>query len=117
MTTCSTVHNDSMPHRSAVVARCVSRAGLLNGPEFTNINPSFMLRHLYRRFVVFSITLLTGTKSCIFSFLDTGCRGHPCPRKRETHGGFHIQIKFPEVPPPCSNSASELLVESWILEK
>ena len=21
----------------------------------------------------------------------TGCRGHPCPRKRETHGGFHIR--------------------------
>src|ERR1700722_2848776 len=23
--------------------------------------------------------------------LNTGCRGHPCPRKRETHGGFHIK--------------------------
>ncbi len=24
--------------------------------------------------------------------LDTGCRGHPCRRKRETHRGFHIQL-------------------------
>ena len=24
-------------------------------------------------------------------FLITGCRGHPCRRKRETHRGFHIQ--------------------------
>src|SRR5260370_36237765 len=23
--------------------------------------------------------------------LTIGCRGHPCPRRRETHGGFHIQ--------------------------
>src|SRR5580704_18564436 len=23
--------------------------------------------------------------------LDTGCRGHPCRRKRETHRGFHIK--------------------------
>src|SRR5258708_39741055 len=23
--------------------------------------------------------------------ISPGCRGHPCPRKRETHGGFHIQ--------------------------
>src|SRR5258708_2862571 len=23
------------------------------------------------------------------SVLITGCRGHPCPRKCETHGGFH----------------------------
>src|SRR5208337_698556 len=29
-----------------------------------------------------------GTKSCIL-ILDTGCRGHPCPRKCETRGGFH----------------------------
>src|ERR1019366_2215512 len=26
----------------------------------------------------------------IFS-LNIGCRGHPCPRKCETHGGFHIK--------------------------
>ena len=37
------------------------------------------------------LTLLTGTKSRIFSY--TGCRGHPCPGKRETHGGFHIQSR------------------------
>src|SRR5271155_1998059 len=24
--------------------------------------------------------------------LITGCRGHPCPRKRETRGGFHIKL-------------------------
>src|SRR3984893_10473685 len=24
-------------------------------------------------------------------FFFTGCRGHPCRRKRETHRGFHIQ--------------------------
>src|SRR5208283_42850 len=30
------------------------------------------------------------------SFLSIGCRGHPCPRKCETHGGFHIQFSdFP----------------------
>ena len=23
----------------------------------------------------------------------TGCRGHPCPRKRETHGGFHVKSR------------------------
>src|ERR1700685_1385855 len=23
--------------------------------------------------------------------LNAGCRGHPCPRRRGTHGGFHIQ--------------------------
>src|SRR5277367_1447886 len=44
MTTCSTVHIDSTPHRSAVVARCASSAGLLNGPELTNISPSFIGR-------------------------------------------------------------------------
>ncbi len=27
----------------------------------------------------------------IFSSLR--CRGYPCPRKWETHGGFHITIK------------------------
>ena len=30
--------------------------------------------------------------------ISTGCRGHPCPRKRETHGGFHIKssdLPFP----------------------
>jgi hypothetical protein len=27
----------------------------------------------------------------ISRFPITGCRGHPCRRKRETHGGFHIQ--------------------------
>src|ERR1700731_3897651 len=37
--------------------------------------------------------LLTGTKSRIF-FPNTGCRGHPCPRKCETHGGFPTEIKF-----------------------
>ncbi len=37
------------------------------------------------------LNLLTGTKSRIFSY--TGCRGHPCPGKRETHGGFHIQSR------------------------
>src|SRR5271154_5258574 len=26
------------------------------------------------------------------SFLKTGCRGHPCRRKRETHRGFHIKL-------------------------
>ena len=26
------------------------------------------------------------------SFLFTGCRGHPCRRKRETHRGFHFQL-------------------------
>ena len=31
------------------------------------------------------------SKAATPSFLNTGCRGHPCPRKRETHGGFHIQ--------------------------
>jgi hypothetical protein len=25
------------------------------------------------------------------ALMNTGCRGHPCPRKRETHGGFHIK--------------------------
>src|ERR1700730_437767 len=30
--------------------------------------------------------------------ISTGCRGHPCPRKRETHGGFHIQSS--ELPCP-----------------
>src|ERR1700684_4569093 len=25
------------------------------------------------------------------SFLTTGCRGHPCPRRCGTHGGFHIK--------------------------
>src|ERR1700686_5412270 len=24
--------------------------------------------------------------------ISTGCRGHPCRRKRETHRGFHIQF-------------------------
>src|SRR5271166_63561 len=27
-------------------------------------------------------------------FLSTGCRGHPCPRKCETHGGVSLTIKF-----------------------
>src|SRR5215470_17761929 len=42
MTTCSTVQIDSMPHRSAVVARCARSCGLLNGPELTNMRPSFI---------------------------------------------------------------------------
>src|SRR6202453_3292130 len=25
------------------------------------------------------------------SFLIIGCRGHPCPRRCGTHGGFHIK--------------------------
>jgi hypothetical protein len=37
------VHIDSIPHRSAVVARCASKAVLLNGPELTNIMPSFIV--------------------------------------------------------------------------
>src|SRR5579864_8393047 len=35
--------------------------------------------------------VLTGTKSRIFSYLYPGCRGHPCPRRCGTHGGFHIK--------------------------
>src|SRR5580693_2088773 len=41
---------------------------------------------IYSRYQV-----LTGTKSRILP--NTGCRGHPCPRKFETHGGFQIKIK------------------------
>jgi hypothetical protein len=34
-------------------------------------------------------------KGCPQHFaLNTGCRGHPCPRKRETHGGVSHLIKF-----------------------
>src|ERR1700722_4949793 len=31
------------------------------------------------------------------AFLSTGCRGHPCRRKRETHRGFHYNqvVLFP----------------------
>jgi hypothetical protein len=32
-----------------VVARCARRAGLLNGPELTNISPSFILCYLVSR--------------------------------------------------------------------
>src|SRR6202453_1328090 len=34
--------------------------------------------------------LLTGAAAPHLSFLNTGCRGQPCRRKRETHRGFHI---------------------------
>src|SRR5271170_8430233 len=37
--------------------------------------------------------VLTGTKSRIFLLLNTGCRGHPCPRKRETQGWVSHLIK------------------------
>ena len=48
---------------------------------------------------LFPFTFLTGTKSRIFVFLNTGCRAQPCRRKRETHRGFHIQsVPFTHIP-------------------
>src|SRR5579862_509517 len=103
MTTCSTVHNDSMPHRSAVVTRCVSSAGLLNGPELTNINPSFMSRHLDVEFVVFSIIVLTGTKSRILVFVPgagvTPAEGSVKPTAGLTFNQVLLTLTLVQFPP------------------
>src|SRR6266404_3380587 len=48
MTTCSTVHSDSTPTRSAVCARWVSISGNANGPAFAYMSPNFMLVVLLR---------------------------------------------------------------------
>src|SRR5262249_44648041 len=47
MTTCSTAQIDSMPVRSAVVARWVSISGNANGPALAYISPNFMRRCYY----------------------------------------------------------------------
>src|SRR5215469_8071438 len=49
MTTCSTAQIDSMPVRSAVVARWVSISGNANGPALAYISPNFMRRCYYGR--------------------------------------------------------------------
>jgi hypothetical protein len=49
----------------------------------------------------FPLTLLTGAKAPHL-YLSTGCRGHPCPGKRETHGRFHIQLS-------CSKTIADLV--------
>src|SRR5271163_4232464 len=89
MTTCSTVHIDSTPHRSAVVARCASRTGLLKGPELTNIRPSFIFYYpVWRmRLSRYSIAARMGLK-------------------RRKAAAALVQIR-----------RARYLVESWILEK
>src|SRR5271154_2306947 len=39
-------------------------------------------------------------------FPITGCRGHPCPGRRGTHGGFHIQSRSSLAPPQFRRIAS-----------
>src|ERR1700721_4704167 len=34
------------------------------------------------------------SSSTFRDFFPLRCRGYPCPRKCETHGGFHIKLTF-----------------------
>src|SRR5262245_42879996 len=72
MTTCSTDQIDSMPTRSAVVARCVSISGSANGPALAYISPNFMSALLLR--------LGDGRRmNCQPSRMGLALRGSPAP--------------------------------------
>ena len=74
------------------VSRALSSMRTPSPVRATHVSPHDLSRR-ERRFP--PTPFLTGTQSRIFSI--TGCRGHPCRRKRETHRGFHCD-KVPPVP-------------------